>query len=331
VRVKNKIIAWTLLLIPLIVGMATVNIASAAGGSTVFIPPTFGTTLSPGTQFTIDIDVDYVSRLWGYQLTLSFDPTMLKGISVQNGPFLESAGGTAVVVPGPGFDNVAGTLGLFAAALRPVRNLPTGGGVLAVVTFEVKDYGVSVITFGPETGLADRFGRWIIHKEENPECFLDGYFDNTRDPPQLWIREKHGTFGGGAYPAWHVNLIDVEQTLYSKIANSGDGSAWVKVKFTVEWVEGAVTAEYWSNEAEVPAVYRDPDTGEKVYPLVTVATPPFIPGSYGDYTVTAALYFKSGDMPDYVLYEPCVPRFGGTGTARDIATKFKVAEQMTIK
>ena len=335
-RGKMKILVLTLLLLPLFASMAIFSASSAVGGSIVTVAPLiFDTTMIPGTQFTLNINVDYVYKLWGYQFTMSWDPDVLHGVSFENGPFLESNRGHAVVVPPPNggtFDNVAGTLSLGGACLDPVRRFPTGGsdefGALGHVTFEVVGYGSTYITLGSETGLADPIGRWIVHKEENPECFFDGYFNNVCPGPELWIREKHGTHGGGAFPEWHVGLAGDYQTLYSKVANSGDGSAEIKVKFTVEWLEGAETAEYWSNEAAIPGVYIDPETGRKVFPVITVATDPFQPGPEGLYTVTAALYFKACDMEEYMPYELAESSLGGLGTGRDTSTKFKVAEQM---
>jgi hypothetical protein len=327
--VRGKKVVVSMLLISIVASMVIASVGSTSDKPIVYADPVviFDEGMVPGTQFSIDITVDYVRRLWGYQLTLEFNPAVLHGVSVENGPFLESRGGTAVVVPGPGFDNVAGTLGLFAAALYPIARFPTGGGVLATVTFEVVGEGESPITMGVETGLADPYGYWIVHKEDDPENFVNGYFCNAFGP-ELWIRKKHGTFGGGAWPEWHVNLAGEEQTLYSKIANSGEMAAMVKVKFTVDWIEGAETTEYWSNEMEVPGVYIDPETGDKVYPVVTVATDLFEPGAEGDYTVTACLYFKAGGMTTYLPYDQFESGLGGIGSARDIATKFKVAEQM---
>ena len=151
-------------------------------------------TLVPTTQFKVDLYVDYVepNLLWAYQLTLSFNPDVLHGVSVKNGPFLGSGGGNVMVVPGTGFNNTEGTLSIYGAYLYPIKNFPRGGsdeyGPLATVTFEVVGYGGSPITLGPETGLANRTGFWIIHKKENPEFFFDGYFSNKGvyvDPPRV--------------------------------------------------------------------------------------------------------------------------------------------------
>jgi len=157
---------------------------------------TVDTRLVPGSQFSINLTVDHVEELWAYQFTLSFSAGVLQGVNVEHGPFLESRGGKAVVVPGPGFDNDAGTLGLFAAYLFPIARLPTGGGTLATVTFKVVGYGSSPITLGVETGLANRTGGWIVSKRENLEFFVDGFFDNwpLAPPPYDIIHPRPGQF-----------------------------------------------------------------------------------------------------------------------------------------
>jgi hypothetical protein len=315
----------------MIVSMAAIGTVSGATQESVVSvnpPVIWDSSMGLGTQFSIDLDVDYIRKPWAYQLTLSFDPDVLQGVSVENGDFMGSMGGNVIVVPGSGFDNEAGTLGLFGAYLDQFKRLPTGGGTLVTVTFEVAGYGSTVIELGIETGLADPMGNWIVHKEDDACQFYDGYFDNVNPAPELWIEGPHGTVGGGAYPEWHVNLAGEEQILYSKVANGEYGAAMAKVKFVVTWIEGMTTEEYWSNEAEIPGVYIDPDTGKKVFPLVTVQTDPFEPGPEGKYTVTASLYFKAGGMTEYAPYELVESSFGGDGTARDPATKFKVAEQM---
>jgi len=165
--------------------------------------------LVPGTQFSINLTVDYVQELWAYQLTLSFNPDVLQGVSVDNGPFLGSRGGSAVVIPGQGFDNTKGTLWLFGAYLDPIKRFPTGGsdeyGALATLTFEVAGYGSSPVTLGPETGLVNSTGGWIIHKKENPEFFIDGYFDNMPPPPYDIIFPQPGQFANYSLLAYFPN------------------------------------------------------------------------------------------------------------------------------
>jgi hypothetical protein len=165
------------------------------------------TRLVPGSQFSINLTVDHVEELWAYQLTLSFSAGVLHGVNVEHGPFLESRGGNAVVVPGPGFDNDAGTLGLFAAYLFPIARFPTGGGTLATVTFKVVGHGSSPITLGVETGLANRTGGWIVNKRDNPEFFIDGYFNNwpPAPPPYDIIYPQPGQFANYSLSVYFPN------------------------------------------------------------------------------------------------------------------------------
>ncbi|MFB0566968.1 MAG: hypothetical protein ACETVM_00065 [Candidatus Bathyarchaeia archaeon] len=164
-----------------VVGIVMVEDAAASSGTTVSVDPPviWDPTMVPGTQFSIDITVDYVERLLGYQFLMFFNPDVLHGVSVENGDFLGSAGGAVEVYPGIGFDNEKGLLYLFIAELNPglpPTKYPTGGGVLATVTFEVVGYGKSGIFLGDDTGLLNVEGEWIIH---GPENLKHGQFANA--------------------------------------------------------------------------------------------------------------------------------------------------------
>lgn len=153
--------------------------------------------LSPGTQFSIAIAVDYVEELWGYQVEMSFDASILRGVEYVDGGFIGSAGGTVIFIPGMGFDNVNGKLNLFAGCLFPKEGFPTGGGTLAIITFEVIGIGASPLAFGIDTGLANKTGGWElgpdwvpIYKRLNPSVFADGYFDNTHNPAAMEVTQQ---------------------------------------------------------------------------------------------------------------------------------------------
>jgi len=223
---KQMSLKKTLLLMSLFLTSLIVIIPTSIGTpspTTVSLEPqsVLDTSLVPGTQFTIDMSLDYVEPdlLWGYQLTLSFNPAVLHGVSVENGPFLESRGGSTLIMPGPGFNNTGGTLGLFAAYLYPIEKFPEGGsdehGPLCTITFEVVEYGGSPITMGPETGLAnstETHAYWIIHKKENPEFFFDSYFDN-RPPISVDPKTVKDVPVGGSFNV-SVNVADMAD-LYS--------------------------------------------------------------------------------------------------------------------
>jgi hypothetical protein len=203
----------------------------------------FDTYLVPGTQFTINITVDYVEDLWAYQFEIRFDPTILRGVRVENGPFLESAGGTALVAPGPGFDNERGKLGLFSASLFPKENFPTGGGVLAYVTFEVVGIGESPLDFGWNTALLNHTSptgaagyelgpdwepMWIIL---NPDAFINGLFDN-RPPVYVTPVQVKGRPTGENFTV-SVNVADIKD-LYAWSFNMTWDTSILNVSAVVE-------------------------------------------------------------------------------------------------
>ncbi len=181
---RRKNLAFVSFIGLFIVGTLMVGEVSASSGTTISVDPPaiWNPDMGPGTQFSVDIVVDYVEKLWGYQFWLSFNPEVLSGISVENGPFLGSAGGEVLVAPGAGFDNEAGELKLFGATIFftvevPELLLPTGGGVLATVTFEVVGYGKSGIVLGDDTGLLNSEGEWIV---QGPGSLEHGQFANVK-------------------------------------------------------------------------------------------------------------------------------------------------------
>ncbi len=292
-------------------------IVSFAGVETVSASPTYvyidpplimDTEMGPDTIFTVDIVVDYVERLWGYQFDLTFNPAVLQGVSVDNGPFLGSAGGTVIVAPGPGFDNEAGTLGLFGAALYPKTKFPTGGGVLATVTFQVIEYGDSHIILGSNTGLADRLGKWLFHGPGGP-C----YFINVAGAPELYMRTKGAHGVSGIWEEWQVGLYNQEQTLYAKIPNWGDLGAWVKVKFVVK------SAVFGVQEYESDTAYAGPAIGDE--PGLGEVSASFYPAGPGKYYVMGILYFGVHSETCF-LYS--LSPFEGIGESKDTNVAYKV-------
>jgi len=162
---RRKKLVFISLIALFIVGIVLVGDVGAFSETTISIDPPdiWDPTMVPDTQFTVDIVVDYVENLWAYQIELSFNPNVIQCVSYENGPFMESQGGSAVFVSGEGFNNTEGKLALFGAYLDPMANYPFGhDGVLATVVFKVVGYGKSNIVLGDDTGLTDANGGWII-------------------------------------------------------------------------------------------------------------------------------------------------------------------------
>jgi hypothetical protein len=308
----------------LAITLMPLNFATAAPENVIYVDPpvVWDTEYDIGDTLTVEIKVDYVESLWSYQFELAFNPDVLEGVSVSNGDFLGSAIPPPLrplyilEFPGPGFDNVAGTLGLYGCAIKlqpppPPFFFPTGSGVLATVTFEVVGEGISGIVLGPQTALFDPQGN------ELPPMSTHGHglFINTENAPELYIRTR-GAHGGGVWPEWHVGLVGELQTMYCRIMNYGEQSAEVKVVFTV--VYGMFPKmEFPSDIATIDAATW---ISEDIVPGELVVSASFMPPGPEIFYISAKLYLGTEEYP----YELIEGLFGGVGVSRDPATKCKV-------
>ncbi len=105
------------------------------------VPPHTNTNV--GSTFSVEVVVESVRNLRGYQFDISFDPDILKVVSVTEGALLGSDGtGTFWIAPTitPGLiDNIANTrLGTNTGGI-------SGTGTLAIVQFKAKKFGTSTI------------------------------------------------------------------------------------------------------------------------------------------------------------------------------------------
>jgi len=310
----RKKLIWTTLLIPLLVSLVMVSGVQSSETNMIYVDPSiaWAPSITVGGEFTLSISVDYVSRLCIYQFHLQVDPAILEVIGVANGPFLASAGGVPDFYPGEGFDPETGWLYLVVGALPPglppIR-YPTGGGVLATVTFRKVGDGSSVIHLGPDCGLIDRWGRFISKGRVQ-----DGFFTNAPGP-ELYVRRRgaHGT--SGSWPEWTVGTAGDGQTLYCRIMNYGFLGADVYVDFVVTG-RGTIST-YKSNEAEIAAAIAKGEPSE-----VTVSAS-FPSGPPGKYRVMVVLYFRAGVVAEYTAYYLLEAFLGGEGLSRDIPVSFK--------
>lgn len=90
-----------------------------------------------GDEFTVEIRVDNVEELWGYQFTLGFNPQVVSVTDVEDAGFL----GTEIEVFGPAYGPAQVTFG--AGYLETPTDPPSGSGVLAVVTLKAETRGLS--------------------------------------------------------------------------------------------------------------------------------------------------------------------------------------------
>jgi len=173
---------------------------------------------APGETFKTEIQVADVTQLWDWQVYLRWDGSILEFVSVAEGSFLNSSGVYPSFFvpqhPPPGYGS--NTIAMFATlyGVRPPAP-PSGGGVLATVTFRVKASGASSLT---------------LFKTN-----LEQYDPNT---PKLIVHTlEHGYF---AYPLPKVSVEPVEIIDPSLQAPSA-----FNINITVDSVENLYNWTLW--------------------------------------------------------------------------------------
>jgi len=115
-----------------------------------------------GEVFTVDITVTDITNLYGWEVTLYYDPSILNGTSVSEGYFLKSAGET--YFNSTLDDNSNATTGRVKAFGSLIGEIPgvNGTGVLFTVAFYTVRLGISPLDL-EDTILVDINSNKIVH------------------------------------------------------------------------------------------------------------------------------------------------------------------------
>ena len=97
------------------------------------------TPIHTGDTFTLDIGAENVTDMAGWQFDIAFDPAALEAISVSEGDFLKTDGGSTFFQSGS-IDNAAGKITGLSAARLSTQGV-SGTGVLLQVRFKAKAAG----------------------------------------------------------------------------------------------------------------------------------------------------------------------------------------------
>ncbi len=92
-----------------------------------------------GTTFTLNITVENITDLAGWQLGVGFNPSVLSAVSVNEGDFLKKSGGTTFFLEGV-IDNIAGSITGIGGAFLGAGGV-SGTGVLFSITLSAKQVG----------------------------------------------------------------------------------------------------------------------------------------------------------------------------------------------
>jgi hypothetical protein len=90
-----------------------------------------------GQTVAVRVDIADAVDLAGFELTLGYDPTRLRFVAAELGPFLEHTG-RAVMPLGPTDEDGEATFGALSFSGPPA---PSGAGHIATLTFEVLSGG----------------------------------------------------------------------------------------------------------------------------------------------------------------------------------------------
>jgi len=144
VRGKSRI--WTFASICIaMLAVSMVSVQKAYAENTISVTPALVSGLGPGDSFTVDLVLDEAWMVRAWELTLSWNPMILRlnsATPIVEGPFLKTSGKPTFFAKSIG---VAGEL-VTAACLITSYAAVDGGGVLATVYFDVIGGGNTDLT-----------------------------------------------------------------------------------------------------------------------------------------------------------------------------------------
>jgi len=156
----NKVLGIALVLITL--ASLPFSFSVMGGLATISIQPSITKVWGTEEIFAVNITVAEITNLYGWEINLYYDLSILDGIDVSEGSFLEDAGQTFFNFSVT--DNYNATRGRIKAFNTLVGQIPgvNGTGVLFTANFKTRNFGVTTLNL-EETILADVNSNSIPH------------------------------------------------------------------------------------------------------------------------------------------------------------------------
>jgi len=189
-----------------------------ANALTVRLNPSTVNLTTAGATFDIDVMVDDVTNLGGFQFDIGYAPaivTVENASDVTLGPFLGSTGRTVTPV-GPSIDNTAGKV-TFGAFSFGVPAGPNGSGLLATIKFTVQSQTAGTLDLNNVT---------LTDINANP-ITVDVIGDTTLTAPAVTLAPTSLAFGNQA-----VGTTSSAQTV--TLTNSGNASPVLQVRVILQ-------------------------------------------------------------------------------------------------
>ena len=123
--------------------ITTAELANASPTPTIAIQPAEVKDVSAGGSFKVNVTVTDAVNIYGWQVNVTFNPTILNVDSTEEGPFLKQVNTTLTMKK---IDNNRGFL-LYSSFLMPPYppHGVDGSGLLMMITFAVKGSGESAL------------------------------------------------------------------------------------------------------------------------------------------------------------------------------------------
>jgi hypothetical protein len=153
----GRVSAYSALIALLIMSMGTIGRGEATSAS-LFLEPSSQTVSAIGALFTVNVSIIDVTNLYGYQLEVFYNSTLMNGTQVTQGTFLNESGGNQPFFAVESFtDDYNSTYGIVFVACTLTGSVSgvNGGGVLITVQFKSLSQGNSVPMYLADIELSD--------------------------------------------------------------------------------------------------------------------------------------------------------------------------------
>ena len=144
------------------------GIETSSSDTVLYVYPT-KKYITTSSSFLIDINVENVTDLYGFEFKLSYDTTILDATNITEGPFLKSGGPTFIAKME--INETTGTIWV-AITLYEVEKGVDGSGTLVTITFEATALGDSPLHLY-DTILGDSYGNPIPHSTKDGIVYVE--------------------------------------------------------------------------------------------------------------------------------------------------------------
>jgi len=159
-------------------------------------PDIIDPTLRPGSLVNINVTIDDIENMYGYEFKLGYDPTVLTaiGFRVQR---VQNEGNFTIQMS---MDDITGVVWVNVTYRSPANPITTfSPAALVTITFQIDGYGTTVLDLH-DTNIVDQSGLPIPHEVQ------DGFIQTViRDVAIISVVPSTNW----AYPGWPVNITVV--------------------------------------------------------------------------------------------------------------------------